>query len=376
MAVRGVIGVVLAGLGAVAVVAGGVIVAPLLREAAPPRVQAVAGVGAVPPPAAQPAPTPPAALPAAEPPRFDVARVGARGMLVTAGRASPGAEVTLLESGRAIGRARTDGRGEWVILPPEPLAPGMRELSLLARAPGGETLGSRETVLLLVPQPPAEPPAEPPAGPALAATPAPAHGGSPGASPGAAEPAGALAVLLPPVGGPAGPAPRLLQGPPETAARQRLGLDVVDYDDAGDMRFAGSAPPGATVRVYIGRQHAGDAVADAGGRWAMTPEQQPALGRHTVRVDQLAAAGSVAARVELPFQRERIAEESLGDGKVVVQPGFSLWRIARRAYGRGTRYTVIYAANRDQIRDPSLIYPGQVFAVPVGPQPAASSRSR
>jgi nucleoid-associated protein YgaU len=49
---------------------------------------------------------------------------------------------------------------------------------------------------------------------------------------------------------------------------------------------------------------------------------------------------------------------------MVVQPGQNLWRIARHTYGRGVRYTVIYAANRDTIRDPRLIYPGQVFALP------------
>ena len=47
-----------------------------------------------------------------------------------------------------------------------------------------------------------------------------------------------------------------------------------------------------------------------------------------------------------------------------VQPGNSLWRIARRTLGQGLRYTVIYEANRDQIRDPNLIYPGQVFLIP------------
>ncbi len=47
-----------------------------------------------------------------------------------------------------------------------------------------------------------------------------------------------------------------------------------------------------------------------------------------------------------------------------MQPGQNLWRMARRAYGSGLRYTVIFLANKDQIRDASLIYPGQVFAVP------------
>ena len=53
-----------------------------------------------------------------------------------------------------------------------------------------------------------------------------------------------------------------------------------------------------------------------------------------------------------------------GDSVVFVQPGNSLWRIARRNYGRGIQYTVIYEANRRQIGDPSLIYPGQVFVLP------------
>jgi nucleoid-associated protein YgaU len=48
----------------------------------------------------------------------------------------------------------------------------------------------------------------------------------------------------------------------------------------------------------------------------------------------------------------------------VVQPGASLWRIARRTYGDGVHYSLIYEANQSQIRDPDLIYPGQIFTVP------------
>jgi nucleoid-associated protein YgaU len=254
-----------------------------------------------------------------------------------------------------------------VILPADPLAPGARELTLLARSPGGEPVASRESLILVVPEPQV------------------AQRGGPAARPAAdaAAATGAMALLLPPTGA-SGAAPRLLQGEmrADPAKGGRLGLDIIDYDEAGGMRFAGSAAPGATVRLYVGRDHAGDAVADAAGRWAFTPGVQPGLGRHTLRVDQLAAAGTVAARIEVPFQRDRVPEEALADGRIIVQPGANLWRIARRVYGRGTRYTLIYAANREQIRDPRLIYPGQVFQVPEGEQPSgerpqsASSRSR
>jgi hypothetical protein len=54
---------------------------------------------------------------------------------------------------------------------------------------------------------------------------------------------------------------------------------------------------------------------------------------------------------------------------VTIRRGDNLWIIARRVYGAGIRYTTIYAANREQIRDPNLIYPGQVFIVPP-PDPA------
>lgn len=327
-------------------------------EAARVPAQAAAAATANPLPAPQPA-----AQAAPEPPRFDVARVGARGMLVTAGRAAPGAEVTLLEGNQELGRARADARGEWVILPGEPLAPGARELALQARSPGQDPVPGRETVLLVVPEQP------------VAMAQDAAHGRGLGGSVGAGEAApGPMAVLLPPVSS-GGTGPRVLQGA-EAAGRQGLGLDVVDYDDAGAMRFAGSAAPGATVRLYIGEAHVGDAVADASGRWQLTPREQPSLGRHTLRLDQLAASGTVAARIEVPFQRDRMPEALVQNGRVVVQPGYSLWRIARAAYGHGVRYTVIYQANRKQIRDPQLIYPGQVFAVPEEALQAESSRSR
>jgi nucleoid-associated protein YgaU len=47
-----------------------------------------------------------------------------------------------------------------------------------------------------------------------------------------------------------------------------------------------------------------------------------------------------------------------------VGRGDSLWRISQRALGAGTRYSVLYKANRDRIRNADLIYPGQVFILP------------
>jgi nucleoid-associated protein YgaU len=49
---------------------------------------------------------------------------------------------------------------------------------------------------------------------------------------------------------------------------------------------------------------------------------------------------------------------------LTVQPGNTLWAIARDTYGDGFLYVRVFSANKDQIRNPDLIYPGQVFTLP------------
>lgn len=301
----------------------------LLPGTAPPMRPAAPAVTAVRPPE-----TPAGASPVAPAaPSFDVVRVDPHGEAVIAGRAAPGADVAVSAGGKEIGHATANQQGQWVLLPSAPLAPGPQELTLAERTPGTAPTTRQAgsgSVLLNVPD--RTKPAVP-----------------------------ALAVLEPP--GPA--APRLLQAPGAAGPRQpAMDLDALDYDEHGAVRFAGHAPPGAAVRLYVDNQAVGDAVADAQGRWTLVPDAAIAPGTHRLRVDQLGATGRVTARVELPFVREAGSTPALAEGRVVVQPGQSLWRMARSAYGRGTQYTVIYQANRDQIRNPDLIYPGQTFSLP------------
>jgi nucleoid-associated protein YgaU len=74
------------------------------------------------------------------------------------------------------------------------------------------------------------------------------------------------------------------------------------------------------------------------------------------------APAVVAAQV--PAVAEPAPEPAAAPTQVVIQPGNNLWKLSRQIYGRGILYTVIYEANKDQIRRPELIYPGQVFLTP------------
>ncbi|MEE8499974.1 MAG: LysM peptidoglycan-binding domain-containing protein, partial [Kiloniellales bacterium] len=174
----------------------------------------------------------------------------------------------------------------------------------------------------------------------------------------------ALAVLMPRSGE---GRIRILQQPQTSSAGLGEGtliLETVDYDAQGRASVGGRAAPGARLIVYLDNKPAAHALAGADGRWTATLARSVKQGLHRLRVDQLDAAGRVAARVETPFSRAVLAAALPTETAVIVQPGNSLWRISRRIYGEGLRYSVIYQANQEQIRDPDLIYPGQIFVLP------------
>ena len=303
-------------------------------------------------------------------PSFDIVRVNPRGDTVIAGRAAAGAEVTILSNDETIGKVTADKRGEWVLVPDKPLPPGSRRLGLSAKLPGKEPVLADTEVVMVVPEKgkdiagrPVTEPSQPlvlmvprkgaAQGPSLVLQ-APPSGGGPG------TPSAAAPTIF--------QAPRLAVAPAEGArsgqGADTLSIDVIDYDTQGRVIISGRARPGARLRIYLDDRPAGTAEADAKGRWRFTPKAPLAPGTYALRVDQVETGGKVIARVEIPFTRAAALASLPGESVIVVQPGNSLWRIARRSYGRGIQYTVIYQANRDQIRDPHLIYPGQVFAVP------------
>lgn len=287
---------------------------------------------------APPAPTKPPASPS-----FDVVRVNPDGRAVIAGRAAPGAKVTVMDGGKPIGTVDADARGEWVLLPDEKLSAGTRELTIRAEARDGKVSSSEQSVVLVVPDAAAQP-----GGPATAG--ATSEGGRPGA----------LAVVVPQEGG-----STVLQTPSDSAGLARsndLVLGSVDYDADGNITINGRAPADTQVQVYVNDKLLGRSTAGADGIWRLSPKDPVAVGQYQLRIDQIQPDGKVVARLEVPFVRTETGE--VYASRVTVVRGNSLWRIAERIYGRGLRYTVIYEANRAQIRDPDLIYPGQVFYLP------------
>lgn len=276
-------------------------------------------------------------------PSFDVVRVDPTGSTVVAGRALPGADVEIRAGDEVIDRVTAGVSGEWVSTPAKPLSSGDQELSLTAFPEIGEPIESRQIVVVSVPEIAAEN----------------AQSSEP------VQPDAAVVVVLDKEEGGEG---RILQAPDklQSAGDERLALKVVDYDDEGAIRLTGEAPPGVPVRIYIDNQPAALVIGNSKGNWITTLDQELPAGDYTLRLDQLDTKGQAVARLETPITRVATppAEGKAQVDYVVVQPGNSLWRLARRLSGDGFNYVYIFEANQAQIRDPDVIYPGQVFEVP------------
>jgi nucleoid-associated protein YgaU len=346
-------------------------------------------------------------------PRFDLVRISPDGDAVVAGQAEPGADISVLVDGAEVFSTKSDNAANFVAQFDLDQSPRERVMTLEATMADGTVLTSQENVII---QPAvmvalADEPEQPeltegtgdlPAAPEADQAAPPPNPSSPGdvVAPETSE-EGAEAtkpeppeVVEPEVENPEAPAteeptvlaeaqpaaPRvLLAGPDGVTVLQdespaaQLSIDSISYDDQGEVALAGRGKGQDRLQIYLDNTPLRTAEVGDDGQWhAPLPDVES--GVYTLRVDAVGPDGDVTSRVETPFKREEpeqlaaAGQEALASGApisaITVQPGHTLWAIARGRYGEGVRYVTIYNANRDQIRDPDLIYPGQVFTLP------------
>lgn len=302
-------------------------------------------------------------------PAFDVARIEPTGEAVIAGRAAPGATIELLRNGEPHDRVVADRSGQFAMVP-RPLPPGNYELTLRSTRRDGSQVTSKQSVAV-----------------ALEAN-------------GQDKPVVALMT-------PDKPSVVLSQPATATPMRGAVVVEAVETEAGGKLHVSGHSSAGAAVRLYLNDSFLAAATADAEGHFAFTIKEGVAPGKYRVRLDDVEPkSGAVRSRAEVSFnapdtvavtssvpaqsaaakrqdnaasQQPKIAAAidtapaAPPSPSAVVVPkittttvtrGDSLWRISRLTYGEGARYAVIYKANRDQIRNPDRIYPGQVFVLP------------
>jgi hypothetical protein len=323
--------------------------------------------------------------------RIDLAEAQEGGKLLVTGRAAPGANIRLYlnDSFIASGTASADGQVSFFI--GGGVKPGEYRIRLDQVGPSDKVI-ARAEVPFNAPTTIASAPATGgpvSSGPASSAPP-PATPSAPAAS---TSPPAAVAAAQPPQ--PAAQAPTAAaappastpdsksqpQSPPTAASSQPAASETkpaapsqVAMAPAPAPRAETGAPAGTSAPRSPAQREAAPAMpqTEPASKAATAPRS---VQDTTPSATPPAGAGSAANDAGTtpnasPSQKSVVAT---GRGNTVIIPnidtrvvirGDNLWQISRTTYGRGIRYTVIYKANRDQIRDPDLIYPGQIFVLP------------
>jgi nucleoid-associated protein YgaU len=349
---------------------------------------------------------------------FDIVRVEPDGETVIAGRADANSTLTLLLDGAEAGQSGADGGGSFVALLSLGAADVPRVLTLLERFLDGSEAFADQSVIL-APSPKVfvaevedagevvadvlaaasagvensdaatlvedataaviasaeEAVSEPPVGVVTGKTVQAAIGvQEPVQAPVAALSEAAVTNAAPTIMLADSEGVRVLQnGGAAPQVVDNVSIDAINYDSAGEVALTGRSSGQSSVRIYLDNKAILDATVGADGQWrAELPEID--TGTYTLRVDELDVEGDVVSRTETPFRRESVeaiqaldlggATERAAVALITVQPGNTLWGIARDKYGEGLLYVRVFEANAGRIRDPDLIYPGQIFTVP------------
>lgn len=148
----------------------------------------------------------------------------------------------------------------------------------------------------------------------------------------------------------AAPAPAAEDASPEQAP---AGTDVAAAPEPQSAQSAGSQDDGDAAAADASSGEAPQTMA------AAEPDAAPEETAAGADAPKSGRVGEESAAAEITQPKLERAE-----GSVIIRRGDTLWHISRRVYGRGIRYSTIYLANQDQIRNPDLIWPGQIFTLP------------
>ncbi|PVE25622.1 peptidoglycan-binding protein [Microvirga sp. KLBC 81] len=351
------------------------------------------------PPAKAPEPKAADAKPAEAPivPSFDLVRVEPNGESVIAGRAAPGATIELLRGDQVHARAVADASGLFAIVPPA-LPPGSHQVVLQSIAPDGVRQRSHQSVTVVIDASQKRPlvtltsPDQPTV---VLSNPEPPEPQVAQTTPKQPE---QLAQTAEPAQAAPQPQPQANAAPePQAQPAPRPEIKIVSVEtEAGRLFVSGQSAPGATVRLYLNDTLIAPGGAGGDGKVSFSIGSGVRPGEYRIRLDDVdPVSGQVKSRAEVGFtvpvqvasaqpEAPAASAQPQADGKsatdaqvaasgtvvipnintAIISKGDNLWRISQRIYGSGYRYTVIYGANKDQIRNPNLIYPGQVFVLP------------
>ena len=318
---------------------------------------------------------PPNATPAA-PLTIDLARVKPDGAALFAGTAAPNAKIRIFEGDIPLGETIANANGEWVIVLEKSLASGQHLISVaMERSDGTTEMANRSLAVEIYQDTESKPlvallPETATEVPVLIQSPDDVDQAKPAAT--ASEATASEAIVadaakadaaMPET---AAAAPGKAQANSQIAASQIAVLvpSAIVWRDASRILISGTSRGGVRVAVNDAKGQFGEALVLVDGAWQVAGSLDMNIAVNQLRFALFDDANQIIARYDLPVKARDLAKGQDGSPLVVVNKGDMLWRIAYHQLGEGVKYVDIVRRNQQDIADPDLIYPKQIFAVP------------
>lgn len=255
---------------------------------------------------------------------FDIIRITKNGDAVLAGRSLPGIRFGLYDKNLKIAEISSDANGEWVWTSQEAMLPGAKEFNLIYLDKNGKQHTSDQSIVVFIEE----------------------NKGS---------------------------EPFVLKSDKEGNSNSLVlnledltddfSLDLVEYSPKGRLMLSGRSKMSDKISLFLNDYFIGESLPDSTGFWTFLSNDSYEYKKANLRLE--VSANNLDSKKSFVTDIFDHDLDNMKGKSLIVQPGNSLWRISRSILGGGVLYTEIFKNNIEIIKNPDLIYPGQVLKLPI-----------
>ena len=278
-------------------------------------------------------------------PKVDILKVDPDGSFIIAGKAKPNSKINLLEKGSIIESAKVDDSGSWVIVSKENLGVGDNLLTLGQSNPDGTLTQSEEIYITKIDE---------------------KNFSKPIVIEILNSKAGEISILQ---------TPSLHNSDLENNSdidlakkskikNEDFNIFSISFNETGYLSIQGVASYGKSIDIKVNDYSIYNIILNNNNpNWIFNSDYELKFGMHKL-VATLKSEDDILSKIEMPFMRSEMPSTDFPENFILIKPGDMLWTISYRLYGNPLKYIEIYKENQDQITNPDLIFPGQVFTLP------------
>ena len=257
---------------------------------------------------------------------FDIVRISKTGDIVIAGKSEPNETIELLDGEEIIAEVISDENGEWIWVSELTIKSGIKKFKLQYKNNLNKSSISDQTVIILVDN---------------------------------------ESNSVPKVA-------RVFRSDVENIdilnlekLNDAITLDFLSYSPPGLIIMSGRTISNTEIEILKSSEVLGKTKSNENGVWKFIINKNDA--NEEISIKTTISGETLILTYDEAEIKKRFKNTNFEfyDDRIIVQKGNSLWRIARKTLGGGIFYTEIYKNNLAKIKNPNLIYPGQVFNIPI-----------